>query len=101
MGRKKIMVPQAEKIEALQKENEELKQQNAELSEFKKKYDEQKYVYLQLHKLENAADKESAIKNVIDDEEEIEDMLMANVRTLSDWNKVTKELAHLFFELNE
>jgi len=46
--RKKIMVPQAEKIKSLQRENEKLKEENMKL---KDKYNEQEYEYLALKKM--------------------------------------------------
>ena len=104
--RKKIMVPQAEKIKSLQTNRsleEENKRLRDELGAEKQKWDTKNYQYLMVKKLSSTDLRH--VDDIIDlnseDQDEIEHVLMQNVETLSKWNKITKELNALNDELNE
>lgn len=105
--RRKIMVPQSEKIKELENDKKSLTEENEslrqELEKLKQKWDTKNYQYLAVKRLSsrNIDETEIEFENEEPNQEEIENILMQNVKILSKWNKITKELGALNDELNE
>jgi len=101
------MVPQSEKIKELENDKKSLTEENEslrqELEKLKQKWDTRNYQYLAVKRLSSRDVDETEIEfeNEEPNQEEIENILMQNVKILSKWNKITKELGALNDELNE